>query len=48
LTCLSTNALISAAASMVTLLTFLSSIPVALMNAGQSWKSPLPTSKATV
>src|SRR5262249_33737086 len=31
-----------------TLFTFLSSIPVALMKAGQSWKSPLPTSKATV
>src|SRR5262249_34359187 len=48
LTCFSTNAFISAAASMVTLLTFLSSIPVALIKAGQSWKSPLPRSKATV
>ena len=47
-TCFSASALMRAAASMVTLLTFLSSMPVALTKAGQSWKSPEPTSKATV
>jgi hypothetical protein len=48
LTCLSTSVLISAPGSIVTLFTFLSSIPVALTKAGQSWKSPLPTLNPTV